>query len=237
MALCDVDWDRGAKSFKQFPRAKRFKDYRVMLDKMGDEIDAVIVATPDHTHAVATMEAMRRGKHVYTEKPLTHTIWEARQLTEAARKNGVATQMGNQGHSSEGARQTVEWIRAGVIGEVRAASGELALFRALRAPGGGCPSLRAASGPRTQLLGIARPGRGSLGHQVVVLQEHAQHQLLETSSGRERHAHGAAATAPAPRGTAPASPPSHTGRVPPCRSSQRRSGPRCATAPRLARAG
>ncbi|MEN9022245.1 MAG: Gfo/Idh/MocA family oxidoreductase [Verrucomicrobiales bacterium] len=119
VALCDVDWDRGAESFKQFPKAKRFKGYRVMLDKMGDEIDAVIVATPDHTHAVATMEAMRRGKHVYTEKPLTHTIWEARQLTEAARKYGVATQMGNQGNSSEGARQTVEWIRAGVIGEVR----------------------------------------------------------------------------------------------------------------------
>ena len=90
-----------------------------MLDKMGKEIDAVIVATPDHTHAVATMEAMQRGKHVYTEKPLTHSIWEARQLTEASRKYKVATQMGNQGHSSEGARQTVEWIRAGVIGEVR----------------------------------------------------------------------------------------------------------------------
>ena len=119
VALCDVDFNRGAETFEKFPNAKRFKDFRVMLDKMGDEIDAVIVATPDHTHAVATMEAMRRGKHVYTEKPLTHSIWEARQLTEAARKYGVATQMGNQGHSSEGARQTVEWIRAGVIGEVR----------------------------------------------------------------------------------------------------------------------
>ena len=98
VALCDVDADRGAESFKKFPKARRFKDYRVMLDKMGKEIDAVIVATPDHTHAVATMEAMRRGKHVYTEKPLTHSIWEARQITEAARKYGVATQMGNQGH-------------------------------------------------------------------------------------------------------------------------------------------
>ena len=119
VALCDVDANRGAETFKQFPKAKQFKDYRVMLDKMGKEIDAVIVATPDHTHAVATMEAMQRGKHVYTEKPLTHSIWEARQLTEASRKYKVATQMGNQGHSSEGARQTVEWIRAGVIGEVR----------------------------------------------------------------------------------------------------------------------
>ncbi|NCF87151.1 MAG: Gfo/Idh/MocA family oxidoreductase [Verrucomicrobiaceae bacterium] len=119
VALCDVDADRGAETFKQFPKAKRFIDFRVMLDKMGNEIDAVIIATPDHTHAVATMDAMQRGKHVYTEKPLTHSIWEARQLTEASRKYKVATQMGNQGHSSEGARQTVEWIRAGVIGEVR----------------------------------------------------------------------------------------------------------------------
>ena len=90
-----------------------------MFDKMEKEIDAVIIATPDHTHAVATMEAMRRGKHVYTQKPLTHSIGEARQLTEAARRYGVETQMGNQGHSSSGARQTVEWIQAGVIGEVR----------------------------------------------------------------------------------------------------------------------
>ncbi|NCF91865.1 MAG: Gfo/Idh/MocA family oxidoreductase, partial [Verrucomicrobiaceae bacterium] len=119
VALCDVDADRGAETFKQFPKAKRFIDFRVMLDKMGNEIDAVIIATPDHTHAVATMDAMQRGKHVYTEKPMTHSIWEARQLTEASRKYKVATQMGNQGHSSEGARQTVEWIRAGGIGEVR----------------------------------------------------------------------------------------------------------------------
>lgn len=90
-----------------------------MFDKMEKEIDAVIVATPDHTHAVATMEAMRRGKHVYTQKPLTHSIWETHQLREVARECGVATQMGNQGHSSKGARLTVEWIQAGVIGEVR----------------------------------------------------------------------------------------------------------------------
>jgi predicted dehydrogenase len=119
VALCDVDFKRGGETFEKFPQARRFKDFRVMLDTMEKKIDAVIVATPDHTHAVATMEAMRRGKHVYTQKPLTHSIWEARQLTEAARKYGVATQMGNQGHSSEGARLTVEWIRAGVIGEVR----------------------------------------------------------------------------------------------------------------------
>ena len=119
VALCDVDLNRGRKTFDAYPKAKQFRDFRVMFDKMEKEIDAVIIATPDHTHAVATMEAMRRGKHVYTQKPLTHTIWEARQLTEAAQKYGVATQMGNQGHSSSGARQTVEWIQAGVIGEVR----------------------------------------------------------------------------------------------------------------------
>ena len=119
VALCDVDLKRGGKTFGAHPKAKRFRDFRVMLDKMEKEIDAVIIATPDHTHAVATMDAMRRGKHVYTQKPLTHTIWEARQLTEASKRYGVATQMGNQGHSSNGARQTVEWIRAGVIGEVR----------------------------------------------------------------------------------------------------------------------
>ena len=119
VALCDVDLKRGQKTFGAHPKAKRFRDFRVMLDKMEKEIDAVIIATPDHTHAVATMDAMRRGKHVYTQKPLTHTIWEARQLTEASKRYGVATQMGNQGHSSNGARQTVEWIRSGVIGEVR----------------------------------------------------------------------------------------------------------------------
>ena len=119
VALCDVDLKRGGKTFGAHPKAKRFRDFRVMLDKMEKEIDAVIIATPDHTHAAATMEAMRRGMHVYTQKPLTHTIWEARQLTEASKRYGVATQMGNQGHSSNGARQTVEWIRAGVIGEVR----------------------------------------------------------------------------------------------------------------------
>ena len=98
VALSDVDLKRGEKTFGAHPKAKRFRDFRVMLDKMEKEIDAVIIATPDHTHAVATMEAMRRGKHVYTQKPLTHTIWEARQLTEASKRYGVATQMGNQGH-------------------------------------------------------------------------------------------------------------------------------------------
>jgi len=100
-----------------------------MFEKMEKEIDAVIVATPDHTHAVASMEAIRRGKHVYTQKPLTHSIWEARQLNEAARQYRVATQMGNQGHSSEGSRLTVEWIRAGVLGKcVKCTAGVIDLY-------------------------------------------------------------------------------------------------------------
>lgn len=119
VALCDVDEQRAAGSFNNFPKAKRYKDFREMLDKEGKTIDAVTVGTPDHTHAVATMAAIRAGKHVYCQKPLTHTIHEAREITKAAREAGVATQMGNQGHATEGARFTNEWIQAGVIGEVR----------------------------------------------------------------------------------------------------------------------
>lgn len=118
VALCDVDYDRAKKTFKAFPNAKRYKDFRVMLDKQKD-IDAVIVATPDHTHAAAAMMAMKMGKHVYVQKPLTHTVHEARMLTETAHEMGVATQMGNQGHSKEGCRLVKEWIADGVIGDVR----------------------------------------------------------------------------------------------------------------------
>lgn len=118
-ALCDVDWGYAKETFEEYPEAKRYKDYRVMLDEMGDKIDAVIVATPDHTHACIAMEAMRRGKHVYVQKPLTRTVYEARVLTEAARKYGVVTQMGNQGHSSNDIRRICEWIWDGAIGNVR----------------------------------------------------------------------------------------------------------------------
>jgi predicted dehydrogenase len=118
VALCDVDDERAAGSFKAFPKARRYKDFRVMLDKEAKEIDAVSVGTPDHIHAVATMAAIRAGKHVYCQKPLTHTLHECRTVTEAAHKAGVATQMGNQGHATEGARLTNEWLRAGVIGSV-----------------------------------------------------------------------------------------------------------------------
>ncbi|MEE3285392.1 MAG: Gfo/Idh/MocA family oxidoreductase, partial [Planctomycetota bacterium] len=118
VALVDVDQDRAAGTFKRFPKARVYRDFRRMFDKEAKHIDGVTVGTPDHVHAVASMAAMRRGKHVYCEKPLTHTIFEARQLALAAAKHGVVTQMGNQGHATEGARLTNEWIRAGVIGEV-----------------------------------------------------------------------------------------------------------------------
>ena len=118
VALCDVDWRRARDTFKRFPKAKRYKDFRKMLDNEKN-VEAVIVATPDHFHAVAAMAAMRRGKHVYVQKPMTRTVWEARMLTEGARKYKVVTQMGNQGHSGNGVRDICEWIWAGAIGPVR----------------------------------------------------------------------------------------------------------------------
>jgi predicted dehydrogenase len=118
VALCDVDLRKGARAFKKWPQARKYQDYRVMLDKQPD-IDAVIVATPDHTHAVVSMEAIKRGKHVYTQKPLTHTVHEARTLARAARKYKVATQMGNQGQAEEGPRRLRERIWDGAIGPVR----------------------------------------------------------------------------------------------------------------------
>jgi predicted dehydrogenase len=118
VALCDVDDKRAQPIFTQFDKATKYKDFRVMLDKEGDNIDAVIVTIPDFMHATAAMWAMERGKHVFVQKPLAHTIWECRQLTEAAAKYKVATQMGNQGYSNEGTRQCAEMIWAGEIGNV-----------------------------------------------------------------------------------------------------------------------
>jgi predicted dehydrogenase len=118
VALCDVDFALAAGTFQQYPRAKQYKDFRVMLDQQKD-IDAVIVATPDHTHAVVALAAIQRGKHVYVQKPMSHSVAEARVLTEAARKHKVATQMGNQGRSGDGARLVCEWIWSGAIGAVR----------------------------------------------------------------------------------------------------------------------
>jgi predicted dehydrogenase len=119
VALCDVDDERAAGSFNNFPKARRYKDFRVMFDKEAKNIDAVTVGTPDHIHAIASMAAIRAGKHVYCQKPLTHTLHECRELTKAAKQAGVMTQMGNQGHATEGARLTNEWIQSGLIGEVR----------------------------------------------------------------------------------------------------------------------
>src|SRR5437016_5323926 len=101
VALCDVDEKYAAKEFAKYPNAKRFTDYRVMLEKMGKEIDGVVIGTPDHTHAVIAMEAMRHGKHVYCEKPLAHSVYETRELMAAAHKHKVVTQLGNQGHSTD----------------------------------------------------------------------------------------------------------------------------------------
>jgi predicted dehydrogenase len=118
VALCDVDEKYAAPEFAKYPNARRFTDYRVMLDKMGKGVDAVIIGTPDHTHALIAMEAMRRGKHVYCEKPLTHTVHEARALMAAAHQYKVITQLGNQGHSSDSIRRVCEWIWEGAIGKV-----------------------------------------------------------------------------------------------------------------------
>ena len=117
VALCDVDHDYASPVFKRYPKAKVYTDYRKMLDTQKD-IDAVMIATPDHTHAVISMAAMRRGKHVYCQKPLTHDVYESRMLAKAAKEEGVVTQMGIQGHSAEGGRLISEWIADGAIGEV-----------------------------------------------------------------------------------------------------------------------
>jgi predicted dehydrogenase len=127
-ALCDVDWrddtalwgDRSpSRHAAEFSQAKKFNDYREMLDAMGDTIDAVFVSTPDHTHFTAAMAAMQRGKHVFVQKPLARNVWQVRTLQKAAHRYGVQTIMGNQGHCSEGIRLIKEWFDAGVLGEVR----------------------------------------------------------------------------------------------------------------------
>lgn len=117
-ALCDVDEVNAAGSFRKYEQAKRFKDFRVMLEKEGSHIDAVTVSTPDHMHAPAALMAMKMGKHVYCQKPLTHTVHEARLMAETAREHRVATQMGNQGHCNPDTRRLVELIQAGVLGKV-----------------------------------------------------------------------------------------------------------------------
>ena len=118
-ALCDIDSKLLEPAIEAYPNAKTFSDYRKMFDAMAKDIDAVVISTPDHTHAHPAMLAMNLGKHVYCEKPLTHNIAEARLLTKTAREKKVITQMGNQGHSSEGSAQQVAWLKSGVIGDVK----------------------------------------------------------------------------------------------------------------------
>ncbi|MEW6742549.1 MAG: Gfo/Idh/MocA family oxidoreductase [Planctomycetota bacterium] len=119
VAFCDVDDERAKDTYEAFPGVKRYRDFREMYDKHEREIDAVVVSTPDHMHALPVMMAIERGWHVYCEKPLTHDMWEARRLAEMAREYGVATQMGNQGTANEGFRRGVEAVRSGVLGAVR----------------------------------------------------------------------------------------------------------------------
>jgi predicted dehydrogenase len=123
VALCDIDdyhlWKKSEALDEKFPLHERFHDYRKMFDQMGKNIDAVVVSTPDHTHAPASLMAMRLGKHVYCQKPLTHTVHEARLMRETAAKQRVVTQMGNQGSAENGLRRAVEIIQDGVIGTVR----------------------------------------------------------------------------------------------------------------------
>jgi predicted dehydrogenase len=118
VALCDVDWEyAGRNAFSRWTSAKKYMDYREMFETQKD-IDAVMIATPDHSHALPALIAMREGKHVFLQKPLTHSVYESRILKETAQRYGVATQMGNQGNSDEGIRLICEWIWSGVIGEV-----------------------------------------------------------------------------------------------------------------------
>ncbi|MCU7695543.1 Gfo/Idh/MocA family protein [Haoranjiania flava] len=119
VGLCDVDWKYSQRVFDHYPKAKKYKDYRKMYEELGKTIDAVVVATADHTHAIVSADAMTMGKHVYLQKPLTHSVYESRLLTKLAEKYKVATQMGNQGASLPGVRQVVDWIWNGEIGTVR----------------------------------------------------------------------------------------------------------------------
>ena len=118
VALCDVDDRSASEAFHTMPKAKRFKDYRVMFDQMHKEIDAVMICTPDHSHFPAAMSAMQLGKHVIIEKPLAHNIWQLRTLQKAAKHYGVVTQMANQGHTTNGIRLIKEWYESGILGNV-----------------------------------------------------------------------------------------------------------------------
>jgi len=135
VALCDVDENRAAESFKRYPGAKKCRDFRKMLDEIHQQIDAVVIGTPDHTHAPAGMMAMRLGKHCYCEKPLTHSVYEARLMAETANKTKLTTQLGTQIHAGTNYRRVVELIQAGAIGSV----GEVHVWSGARYVGGDRP--------------------------------------------------------------------------------------------------
>jgi len=119
IGLCDVDWNYAQKSFNEFPKAKKYYDWRKMFDELGDSMDGIMVATSDHTHAIIVANAITMGKHIYGQKPLTHSVYESRLLTKLTAKHKVATQMGHQGNSGHGVRQVCEWIWDGEIGEIQ----------------------------------------------------------------------------------------------------------------------
>lgn len=119
VALCDVDWNYSQRVFDYFPDAKKYKDWRVMYDELGKSIDAVMIATPDHTHAGPAAHAITLNKHVYLQKPLAHSVYESRLLSKLAKKYQVATTMGNQGASRDDTSKTIEWLFNGEIGEVK----------------------------------------------------------------------------------------------------------------------
>ncbi len=119
VAFCDVDDDRASQTYKEFPDVPQFRDYRRMLDQLGNRIDAVTISTPDHMHFPIAMAAMSLGKHVFVEKPMAHTVAETRLMAKMAREKKIASAMGNQGHAGDGVRLLREWFQAGVLGEVR----------------------------------------------------------------------------------------------------------------------
>jgi predicted dehydrogenase len=119
VAICDVDANYLGKASERYPSARKYNDFRKLMDWEDNNIEAVVVCSPDHTHAPASMAALRAGKHVYCEKPLTHSIYEARTMAEAARESHLATQMGNEAHSGFNYRRVVELVRSGAVGQVR----------------------------------------------------------------------------------------------------------------------
>ena len=243
VALCDVDANYAAKVFAAYPQAKVYRDFRQMLDQQKD-IEAVIVATPDHTHAPIAMAAMRAGKHVYVQKPLTHSVFEARALTEAAREYKVVTQMGNQGHSGDGTRLVCEWIargrhRRGAGGPRLDQSAGLAARRGSRAAQGNAARARRVGLGPVARPGAARPyhpcylpgtwrawcdfGTGALGDMGCHLLD-APFWALEPQIPRQRGSHSSR-----PTGTPNGKRPSRATRITPARASSATSSPPAAT--------